>query len=47
MKVSLAGICGTDLKEYAYGPGMIATDKVPITPGHEFVQFVDDNFVTP
>jgi (R,R)-butanediol dehydrogenase/meso-butanediol dehydrogenase/diacetyl reductase len=37
VKISLAGICGTDLKEYAYGPGMIAADKVPITLGHEFV----------
>lgn len=36
VKVNLAGICGTDLKEYAYGPGMIATDKIPIIPGHEF-----------
>ena len=36
VKVSLAGICGTDLKEYAYGPGMIATDKVPLVLGHEF-----------
>lgn len=36
VKISLAGICGTDLKEYEYGPGMIATDKVPLTLGHEF-----------
>ncbi len=36
VKVNLAGICGTDLKEYAYGSGMIATDKIPIIPGHEF-----------
>jgi (R,R)-butanediol dehydrogenase/meso-butanediol dehydrogenase/diacetyl reductase len=37
VKVNLAGICGTDLKEYAEGPGMIAIDKVPLVLGHEFV----------
>jgi (R,R)-butanediol dehydrogenase/meso-butanediol dehydrogenase/diacetyl reductase len=37
IKVSLAGICGTDLKEYAQGPVMIPQDKVPLTMGHEFV----------
>lgn len=37
VKVNLAGICGTDLKEYADGPGMIAVDKVPLILGHEFV----------
>jgi (R,R)-butanediol dehydrogenase/meso-butanediol dehydrogenase/diacetyl reductase len=37
VKVNLAGICGTDLKEYSNGPGMIATDKVPLVLGHEFV----------
>jgi (R,R)-butanediol dehydrogenase / meso-butanediol dehydrogenase / diacetyl reductase len=36
IKVSLAGICGTDLKEYAYGPVLIPPHKVPITMGHEF-----------
>jgi len=36
VKVNLAGICGTDLKEYEAGPGMIAVDKVPLTLGHEF-----------
>ena len=36
VKVSLAGICGTDLKEYAYGPVMIPPDQVPLTMGHEF-----------
>jgi (R,R)-butanediol dehydrogenase / meso-butanediol dehydrogenase / diacetyl reductase len=36
IKVSLAGICGTDLKEYAYGPVLIPPAKVPITIGHEF-----------
>ena len=36
VKIHLAGICGTDLKEYEAGPGMIAVDKVPITLGHEF-----------
>ncbi len=37
IKVSLAGICGTDLKEYAKGPVMIPAAKVPLTMGHEFV----------
>ena len=37
VKVSLVGICGTDLKEYAAGPVMIPADKVPLTMGHEFV----------
>ena len=36
IKVSLAGICGTDLKEYAYGPVLIQPAKAPITMGHEF-----------
>lgn len=37
VKINLAGICGTDLKEYIEGPVMIAADKAPITLGHEFV----------
>jgi (R,R)-butanediol dehydrogenase/meso-butanediol dehydrogenase/diacetyl reductase len=37
IEVSLAGICGTDLKEYALGPVMIPPAKVPLTMGHEFV----------
>jgi (R,R)-butanediol dehydrogenase/meso-butanediol dehydrogenase/diacetyl reductase len=37
IKVSLAGICGTDLKEYTSGPIMIPHDKVPLTIGHEFM----------
>mgnify|MGYP001124775286 CR=1 FL=1 len=36
VKVNLAGICGSDLKEYEAGPIMIAVDKVPLTIGHEF-----------
>jgi (R,R)-butanediol dehydrogenase/meso-butanediol dehydrogenase/diacetyl reductase len=36
IKVKLAGICGTDLKEYALGPVMIPADRVPLTVGHEF-----------
>jgi (R,R)-butanediol dehydrogenase/meso-butanediol dehydrogenase/diacetyl reductase len=36
IKVSLAGICGSDLKEYAHGPVMIPPDKAPLTMGHEF-----------
>jgi (R,R)-butanediol dehydrogenase/meso-butanediol dehydrogenase/diacetyl reductase len=40
VKVALAGICGTDLKEYAYGPVLIPTDKAPLTMGHEFAGMV-------
>lgn len=40
IKVSLTGICGTDMKEYASGPVMIPPDKVPLTMGHEFVGYV-------
>ncbi len=36
IKVALAGICGTDLKEYATGPHMIPPDRAPLTLGHEF-----------
>ncbi|MFP3976071.1 MAG: 2,3-butanediol dehydrogenase [Chloroflexota bacterium] len=36
VKVNLAGICGTDLKEYVDGPSMIDVSKVPLTLGHEF-----------
>ena len=36
IKVTLAGICGTDLKEYATGPHMVPPDKAPLTMGHEF-----------
>ncbi len=36
VKVTLAGICGTDLKEYAAGPCLIAADKAPLVIGHEF-----------
>lgn len=36
VKVNLAGICGSDLKEYATGPHLIAADKLPQTIGHEF-----------
>jgi (R,R)-butanediol dehydrogenase/meso-butanediol dehydrogenase/diacetyl reductase len=36
IKVALAGICGTDLKEYAVGPVLIPPDKAPLTMGHEF-----------
>ncbi len=36
VKTRYAGICGSDLKEYAYGPSLIPPDKVPITMGHEF-----------
>jgi (R,R)-butanediol dehydrogenase / meso-butanediol dehydrogenase / diacetyl reductase len=36
INVHLAGICGTDMKEYTSGPCMIDPSKVPIVPGHEF-----------
>jgi (R,R)-butanediol dehydrogenase / meso-butanediol dehydrogenase / diacetyl reductase len=36
VRVRLAGICGTDLKEYALGPVLIPPDRVPLTVGHEF-----------
>src|SRR4030042_240537 len=36
IKVSFAGICGTDLKSYAHGSVMIPPDRVPLTMGHEF-----------
>ncbi|MFC1942556.1 2,3-butanediol dehydrogenase [Chloroflexota bacterium] len=36
VKINLAGICGSDLKEYTDGPGIIDMEKVPITVGHEF-----------
>ncbi len=41
-RISLAGICGTDLREYADGPRVIAIDKVPLTIGHEFAGRVVD-----
>ncbi len=37
IRVKLAGICGTDLKEYADGPLMLAPERAPVTLGHEFV----------
>ena len=39
-KINLAGICGTDLKEYKDGPCMISVDKAPLTLGHEFAGVV-------
>ncbi len=36
IKVALAGICGTDLKEYAGGPVLVDAAKAPLTLGHEF-----------
>ena len=37
IRVSLAGICGTDLKEYSVGPVLIPPGKAPVTMGHEFI----------
>jgi (R,R)-butanediol dehydrogenase/meso-butanediol dehydrogenase/diacetyl reductase len=42
IKVKLAGICGTDLKEYSSGPCMIDPSKVPIILGHEFAGVVSE-----
>ncbi|EHJ07307.1 2,3-butanediol dehydrogenase [Staphylococcus simiae] len=50
VKVSWAGICGTDLHEYLEGPIFISTDKpdpflgqkAPVTLGHEFAGVVDE-----
>jgi (R,R)-butanediol dehydrogenase/meso-butanediol dehydrogenase/diacetyl reductase len=42
VKVDLAGICGTDLKEYTDGPVMIDPTKVPLILGHEFVGVVTE-----
>jgi (R,R)-butanediol dehydrogenase/meso-butanediol dehydrogenase/diacetyl reductase len=36
IRVALAGICGTDLKEYADGPVLVDAAKAPLTLGHEF-----------
>ena len=36
IKINLAGICGSDLKEYTDGPCLIPVDKTPLTVGHEF-----------
>jgi (R,R)-butanediol dehydrogenase / meso-butanediol dehydrogenase / diacetyl reductase len=36
IRVTCAGICGTDLREYAVGPYMIPKGLSPITLGHEF-----------
>jgi (R,R)-butanediol dehydrogenase/meso-butanediol dehydrogenase/diacetyl reductase len=41
-RINLAGVCGTDLREYAAGPCMIAVDKAPLTLGHEFAGRVVD-----
>jgi len=50
VKVSWAGICGTDLHEYLEGPVFISTDKpdpflgqkAPVTLGHEFSGIVEE-----
>lgn len=50
VKVSWAGICGTDLHEYLEGPIFISTDKpdpflggkAPVTLGHEFAGVVEE-----
>ena len=50
VKVSWAGICGTDLHEYLEGPIFISTDQpdpllgqtAPVTLGHEFSGVVEN-----
>jgi (R,R)-butanediol dehydrogenase / meso-butanediol dehydrogenase / diacetyl reductase len=37
VKITLAGICGSDLREYSSGPHLIDINKIPLTIGHEFV----------
>lgn len=36
VKINVAGICGTDLKEYTSGPLMIRPQNTPVVLGHEF-----------
>jgi (R,R)-butanediol dehydrogenase / meso-butanediol dehydrogenase / diacetyl reductase len=36
VKINLAGICGSEIREFAFGPLMLTADKAPITIGHEF-----------
>ncbi|HSW38303.1 MAG TPA: alcohol dehydrogenase catalytic domain-containing protein, partial [Acidobacteriota bacterium] len=36
IKIALAGICGTDVREYSTGPYMIPEGMSPLTLGHEF-----------
>jgi (R,R)-butanediol dehydrogenase/meso-butanediol dehydrogenase/diacetyl reductase len=36
IRVTLAGICGTDLKEYSDGPVLVDAARAPLTLGHEF-----------
>lgn len=50
VKVTWAGICGTDLHEYLEGPIFISTDKpdpilgqtAPVTLGHEFAGVIEE-----
>jgi (R,R)-butanediol dehydrogenase / meso-butanediol dehydrogenase / diacetyl reductase len=42
VKISFAGICGSELKEYLNGPHKLAVDKLPLTAGHEFSGRVAD-----
>ena len=49
LRVSLCGICGTDLEEYRHGPLVIPADRphaltgrrAPLTMGHEFFGVVE------
>jgi (R,R)-butanediol dehydrogenase / meso-butanediol dehydrogenase / diacetyl reductase len=42
VKINLAGICGSEVREYAFGPLMLSMDKAPLTQGHEFAGRVDE-----
>ena len=37
IRIHLAGICGSDVKEYSTSSGLIPVDKIPLTIGHEFM----------
>jgi (R,R)-butanediol dehydrogenase/meso-butanediol dehydrogenase/diacetyl reductase len=41
-RINLAGICGSDLREFTNGPRIIDINKVPLTIGHEFAGTVVD-----
>jgi (R,R)-butanediol dehydrogenase/meso-butanediol dehydrogenase/diacetyl reductase len=36
VKINLAGICGSEIREFAFGPLALSSDKAPLTIGHEF-----------
>jgi (R,R)-butanediol dehydrogenase/meso-butanediol dehydrogenase/diacetyl reductase len=36
VKINLAGICGSEIREFAFGPLALSSDQAPLTIGHEF-----------